>query len=209
MRVHEKYGGEEDMSSKQEIKFKIPAVMAHQLVTAVKKEKEKYQACPVEPDLVPQHEMAQGWGSVVAGYFLVEQAFKALLHIREQKPKKIHPLTKLFEQIKVADQSTLRKFYDDFKSCTDRTGKIFPFDSLDDFLRNLDFGSSEDQSPQGSLDWRYFLIAEGECKGIPTVSVEYMHEIVFACTMIIEEYCNGTEPTDWTKSGKYSNKRPI
>lgn len=197
------------MSSKQVIKFKCPAVMTHQLETALKKEKEKYLACPVKPDMVHEHEMAQGWGSVIAGYFLVEQAFKALLHIREQNPKRIHSLTKLFKQIVPEDRSILRKFYDDFKSYTDKDDYIFPFSSLDNFLYNLDFGNSKDQSALASIDWRYFLIAEGEGTGISTVSVEYLHEVAFACLMILEEYHNGSNPTDWTKKGKYSNKRPI
>ena len=51
---------------------------------ALDMEKDKLESCPVKRDLMPGAEVAQGWGFVVAGYFLVEQSFKALLHVREK-----------------------------------------------------------------------------------------------------------------------------
>ena len=47
------------------INFKDPLRMIAWLDTALKKEKEKYKKCPVIPDLVPGHEVAQAWGYVV------------------------------------------------------------------------------------------------------------------------------------------------
>ena len=69
------------MAANQTIDFKDPLWIITWLDTALKKEKEKYKKCPVMPDLIPGHVAAQGWGYVVAGYFLVEESFKALLHV--------------------------------------------------------------------------------------------------------------------------------
>ena len=63
------------MAANQTINFKDLSWVVTWLDTALKKEKEKYKKCPVMPDLVPDHQVAQGWGYVVAGYFLVEESF--------------------------------------------------------------------------------------------------------------------------------------
>ncbi|MYD25235.1 MAG: hypothetical protein F4X08_05435 [Gemmatimonadetes bacterium] len=73
------------MATKQIVGFKDPIWMMTGLDTALEKEQEKYKKCPVTPDLLPSHEVAQAWGYVVAGYFLVEESFKALLYVRGKK----------------------------------------------------------------------------------------------------------------------------
>ena len=80
------------------------------------KEKEKYERCPVVPDMVPGHESAQGWGFVVAGYFLVEESFKTLAHVREKSVPTKHSLTMLFELLDDGDRDTLREYYADFRA---------------------------------------------------------------------------------------------
>ena len=70
------------MTANQTINFKDPSLIATWLDTALSKEKEKYEKCPVMQDLVPDHQNAQGWGYALVGYFLLEQSFKALLYVR-------------------------------------------------------------------------------------------------------------------------------
>ena len=116
------------LKAKQSIDFKDPLWIVAWLDTALKKEKEKYSKCPVVPDMVPGHEVAQGWGYVVAGYFLVEESFKALLYVRGNKkvPTK-HSLSFLFDLLENNDKAVLREYYDDYR--TTMGGKIgaFPF----------------------------------------------------------------------------------
>ena len=82
----------------QTIDFKDPLWMTKWLDTALDKEKAKYKSCPVTPDVVPAHEVAQAWGYVVTGYFLVEESFKALLYLRGTKVPTKHSLTMLFDE---------------------------------------------------------------------------------------------------------------
>ena len=96
---------------KQAINFKDPSWILAWLDTALKKEKEKYKKCPVLPDKVPGHEAAQGWGYVVIGYFLVEEAFKALLHVREKEVPKEHALSILFGLLDQEDKLILCEYY--------------------------------------------------------------------------------------------------
>ena len=61
------------MPTNQTIDFKDPLLIVQWLDTALKKEKEKYKNCPVVPDIIPGQEAAQGWGYVVAGYYMKNQ----------------------------------------------------------------------------------------------------------------------------------------
>ena len=70
------------MTANKPIDFKDPSDIKIWLDTALKKEEEKYKKCSVRSDMVHDCVTAQGWGYVVVSYFLVEQAFKALLHVR-------------------------------------------------------------------------------------------------------------------------------
>ena len=86
------------MKNRQDTEFKDPPSIIVWLEAALDKEKEKHEACPVREYLVPGYVDSQGWGYVVTGYLLVEQAFKAIAHsYRETKVLKIHPLSGLFE----------------------------------------------------------------------------------------------------------------
>ena len=162
------------MEAKQSIDFKDPLWILEWLETALEKEKEKYEKCPVIPDMVGGVEVAQGWGYVVAGYFLVEESFKALLYVREKKVPRIHPLTTLFEKFDEADKTILREFYADYRASIGGKRGTFPVETLDDFLLNLDGDKKEQNKHVGSFDWRYFLIEEKKSQKMPLVSVDYL-----------------------------------
>ena len=78
------------MAANRTAAFKDPLWSTAWLEAALNKEREKYENCPVMPDMVPGYVDAQAWGYVVLGYFLVEESFKALLNIRGKKcPRRI------------------------------------------------------------------------------------------------------------------------
>ena len=198
--------GSAPLKPKQNIDFKDPLWIVAWLDTALEKEKEKYAKCPIIPDMVPGHDVAQGWGYVVAGYFLVEESFKALLYVRGNKkvPTK-HSLSCLFDMLENNDKIVLREYYDDYRSTMGGTIGAFPFQSLDEFLLNLDGDAN-----RGSFDWRYFLIEEKRSKVMPTVSVDYLHEIVYGCTRIVEYAHNGRfDPSRYTLSRRMRAKRKL
>ena len=179
------------------------------LDAALKKEQEKHKKCPVTPDMFPGYEMAQGWGYVVAGYFLVEESFKALLYVRrkEQVPKE-HSLATLFGALDPNDQKALREFYSDYRATIGGNIGAFPFQTLDAFLANLDGDENERGNHIGSFDWRYFLIEEAQTQPMPLVSVDYLHEIVYGCIRIIEYANNGHfEPSRYTHSWRMRGER--
>ena len=196
------------MSQKQTIDFKAPLWMVAWLDTALEKEKEKYEKCPVVRDHVPGHEAAQGWGYVVAGYSLAEQSFKALLHVRgeENVPKK-HSLSILFNLFGDDDKTILREYYTDYQATIGGSRGAFPFSSLDDFLVNLD-GARRGDDHIGSFDWRYFLIEEKKSQNMPLVSVDYLHEIAFGSTRIIEHaITHRSTPSQYTRTYRMRRER--
>ena len=193
----------------QTIDFKDPLRITAWLDTALKKEQEKYKKCPVMPDLVPGHEVAQAWGYVVAGYFLVEESFKALLYLRGKQVPLKHSLTMLFDLFEADDKETLHEFYTDYRETVGGRVGAFPFMTLDDFLANLD-GDPNNRGDDhiGSLDWRYFLIEEKRSQKMPTVSVEFLHEIAYGCICMVEHAHNGRfEPSRHTHSWRMQWKR--
>ena len=196
------------MAANKPIDFKDPLDITIWLDTALKKEKEKYEKCLVRPDMVHDYVTAQGWGYVVIGYFLVEQAFKALLHVRGKTVPKIHSLSDLFDLIGQEDKEILRECYIDFKMTIGGNTGQFPFKSLDDFLVNLDGDKDDRGNYIGSFVWRYFLIEENRSQEMPLVSVEYLHEIIFACIQIIR-FANsgGIEPSRHTRSWRMQEER--
>ena len=199
------------MKPEQNIDFKDPRWMMTWLDTALNKEKEKYVKCPIFPDMVPDYDAAQGWGYVVAGYFLAEQAFKALLYVRGCKkvPAK-HSLFILFDMMEENDKAVLREYYDDFRSASGGQIREFRFKTLDDFLRNLDGDRNKNGDYIGSFDWRYFLIEEKKSKVMPTVSVDYLHEIVFGCTRLVEHAHDGnSDPSRRTLSRRMLAERRL
>ena len=203
------------MAANKPIDFKDPLYITIGLDTALEKEKEKYEKCPVKPDMAHEHVTAQGWGYVVVGYFLVEQAFKALLHVRGKPVSKIHSLSDLFDLIGQEDKEALRECYTDFKMTIGGNTGQFPFKSLDDFLVNLDGDKDDRGNYIGSFVWRYFLIEENwsqeetkRSQAMPLVSIEYLHEIVFACIQIIR-FANsgGIGPSRHTRSWRMYRER--
>ena len=191
------------------IQFKEPSLVCEWLDTALAKEKEKYQKCPVIHDTVPEHESAQAWAYVVAGYFLLEEAFKVLLHIRgDQQVPTTHSLSTLFEKMDDGDKETLSKYYTDFKFSNDNGLGLFPFENLRVFLTNLDGSRNQHGNHIGSFEWRYFLIEEQQSPKMPIVSIEYMHEVVSGCIRIIKHAITGCfEPSQYTSSKEMRGKR--
>jgi len=201
--------GRQNVTGNQTINFKDPWWITAWLDTALKKEKEKYEKCPVVPDVVPGHDAAQGWGYVVTGYFLLEEAFKALLFARgKTKVSAIHSLSLLFNQLEVNDQDALREYYNDYRATTGGAIGAFPFKSLDGFLLNLDGDKNAGGNHIGSFDWRYFLIEEKRSKDMPIVGVDYLHEIAYGCIRTLEYACNRRfEPTRYTHSWRLRGQR--
>ena len=183
--------------AKQLIVFKDKLMITAWLDTALKKEREKYERCPVIPDAAPGHEAAQGWGYVVAGYFLLEQSLKALLYVRGKNVRPIHPLSSLFDECDQNDKRIIREYYVDFQATIGGNIGAFPLRDLDSFLANLD----GDDDRRGSFDWRYFLIEEKQSVEMPLVSVDYMHEVVYGVTRIVECAMSGHgNPRAYTRS---------
>ncbi len=157
--------------------------------------------------MVPGHEVAQGWGYVVAGYFLVEESLKALLFVRGNQtvPKK-HSLSTLFDMLENNDKAVLREYYDDYRNTMGGRIGTFPFHTLHEFLLNLD----GDKNRKGSFDWRYYLIEEKSSNVMPTVSVDYLHEIVYGCTRIVEHaHYRRSDPSRSTLSRRMHAKRKL
>ena len=166
------------------ITHKPPLFIWAWLDTALKKEWEKFASCPVTPDLAPGHELAQGWAYVVAGYSLIEQSLKAILHVRGRKPRKTHSLSVLFADLPAEDQAVLGAYYDDFRHTFEGMGS-FPLKTIDEFLVNLDGTKNSRGQHVGSFDWRYFLTEEGSGGSMPIVSINVMHEIVYGCVQVV------------------------
>ena len=191
--------------AKQNIDFKDPLYMAAWLDGALKKEKEKYEKCPVTPDMVPGYADAQAWGYIVTGYSLAEQSFKALLYLRGKEVQHGHSLSTLFNSFddNDNDKEILREYYTDYRATIGGNRGEFRFKSLDDYLVNLD---SDTGSNQGSLAWRYYLIEE--VPKMPFVSVDYLHEVVFGCIKIVKHAKNGRfEPLQYTHSWRMRRER--
>ena len=196
------------MTGRQAIRFKDRTWVLAWLDTALKKEKEKYAKCPVAPDKVPGHEAAQGWGYVVAGYSLVEQSFKALLHLRERNVPAKHSLSTLFDLLARSDRDIIREYYADYKATAEEGLRAFPFDTLDDFLRNLDGDTTKRGDHIGSFDWRYFLIEEHRSQRMPLVSVDYLHEVAYGCIQTVQNRITGDgDPNQHTKSHRMRRTR--
>ena len=194
-------------NTKSAVKFKSPTLMVAWLDTALKKEREKYRNSPLLPDMVPGNEAAQGWAYVVIGYFLVEEAFKALLHVRGKEVPKVHALSVLFGLIDQSDRSILREYFDDYKATADLELRRFPFDTIEDFLENLDADRNERGDYIGSFDWRYFLIEQMQSRNMPLVSVDYLHEVTYGLTRIVEWIVHGrSHPSHYTHSSRLRRK---
>ena len=190
------------------IEHKVPLHMLVYIRAALEKEKEKYQKCPVLPDLAPGFVDASGWSYVVTGYVLVEQSYKALLRVREKEVPRGHSLSSLFSLLDDCDIEWLREFYVDYRETIGGIRGEFPFACIDDFLTNLDGDTNERGEHIGSFDWRYFLIEEKRSREMPTVSIDYLHEIVFGCTQILKFLSNGRyDPSEFTHSWRLREER--
>ena len=174
------------------IAYKDPLNVRAWLDTALKKEWKKYATTPVTPDMVPGHELAQAWGYVVAGYFLIEQGLKGVLYVRGIEPPKTHALSVLFAELSAKDQDVLRAYYDDFHHMFPGM-RSFPLATLDEFLANLDGVQNSRGHYIGSFEWRYFLTEEGSGASMPLVSINIMHEVVYGCVQLVGSIDKGAD----------------
>lgn len=119
----------------------------------------------------------------------------------ENKIPTVHSLSVLSNQLEVADQEVFCEYYNDYKATIGGRVGTFPFNPLDEFLFNLDGEKNTHGDHIGSFDWRYYLIEEKCSKEMLTVSVDYLHEIVYGCIRIVEYASNRRfEPTRYTRS---------
>lgn len=179
--------------------YKKPQEVLIWLDVALKKEREKYAATPVISDMIPDHDVAQAWGYVVAGYFLIEQGLKAVLFVHGGKPPQIHRLSPLFGQLPAEDQDVLRMYYDDFRQAFPGMN-LFPLATLDKFLENLDGG----QNGRGHFDWRYFPTEASGGMSMPLVSIDVMHETVRGCVQLVRSIIVGPNNRSDDKVDRYT-----
>ena len=198
------------MKGTQKISFKDPRRILMWLNAALKHERLKYERAPVTPDLMPEYEMAQGWGYVVAAYSLLEQSLKAQLHMRGKQVPTKHSLTILFDLFKPGDKDVLREYYSDYRATADGMG-AFPLKTLDEFINNLDGDPNKRGDDRiGSFDWRYSPIEEAKSQTMPTVSIEYLHEIIYGCNQMVHATHQGTfDPSMYTNSWRMHRQRNI
>lgn len=178
------------------ITYKKPLDVRAWLKTALRMEWQKYSATPVTPDWLPGNELAQAWGYVLAGYFLIEQGLKAILHVCDVEPPKIHALSVLFKDLPAEHQDVLRTYYDDFRHTFPGMAS-FPLATLDEFLVNLDGARDNRGAYIGSFDWRYFLTEERSSTSMPHVSVNIMHEIVYGCVQLLRSIDKEDDEADF------------
>ena len=197
------------MTNNQKISFKESRRISTWLDAALKHEKKKYKCVSVTPDYVPEYEMSQGWGYVVAAYSLLEQSLKALLHMRGKPVPMKHSLTILFGLLEDDDKDILREYYSDYKATAGSGLAAFPYMTLDDFLENLDGDpNTRGDDRIGSFDWRYFLIEETRSQTMPTVSIDYLHEIIYGCNQVVASaHENKFDPSKYTNSWRMQRQR--
>ena len=148
---------------------------------ALEQEKEKNNQCPVLPDMAADYVNAGGWGYVVAGYSLLEQALKYLLHTRGKSPQRGHALHPLFRRLPPKDREVLIEYYEDFR--VNRPDlRNYPLKDVNGFLKELD-----GKAGSASFDWRYFLIESNENGVLPHLSIDFLHEVAYGAIRLIEE----------------------
>ena len=113
----------------------------------------------------------------------------------------------------MTDQDVLREYYLDFRATIGGNLARFPFPALDEFLTNLDGDpNTRGDDYLGSFDWRYFLIENERSREMPTVSVEYLHEVAYGAVQILEHAQGGADdPRDCTRSFRlrWSRERAV
>ena len=198
------------VSNDRKIDFKEPLEILMWLDAALKQEKLKYEKTPVGRDVSPDYEMAQGWGYVVAGYSLLEQSFKALLHVRGKQVPMKHSLGILFSLFEPGDRDVLREYYADYRA-TARGMGAFPFETLDEFIENLDGDANRQGTDRvGSFDWRYSPIERAQSRTMPTVSIDCLYEIIYGCIRIVEAVHTGKyDPSRSTNSWRMHRQREL
>ena len=198
------------MNNGSKIRFKDPDRILVWIDSALKHEKLKYEKAPVTRDLIPEYEMGQGWGFVVAAYSLLEQSMKALIHLRGNRDVPIkHSLTILFDLFETKDKEALREFYSDYRA-TANGMDAFAFATLDEFIENLDGDPNRRGDDRiGSFDWRYSPIEEARSQTMPTVSIDFLHEIIRGCYWMASavHHDRDFDPLRFTNSWLMQNER--
>ena len=182
------------MTTNQKIQFIEPQDIIMRLDAALETEREKYRQFPIPPDMAPYYREARAWGYVIAGYFLLEESFKALLHLRNIEVPRKHSLTMLFDLFEPDDKDILREYYSDYCATIDGHVASLPFATLDEFLENLDGDPNQRGSDYvGSFDWRYLLIEETKSQNMPFISIHYLHEVARGSINIIKYIHRGNK----------------
>lgn len=157
------------------------------LDVALRLERRKYDTFPIQRDLVVDYEYYQGWGYVVVAYFLLEKALKLLLYQTRAKDDTTHTLHEdLYAELPEVERALLCAYYDDLRGVLAFEKQMdFPYETLPDFLSELD-GVKEHGRYVGSFDWRYYLIEHPKGETLPTVSIEFLHEVTYGCLRVTE-----------------------
>ena len=186
------------------IKFKDSSDTSKWLEAALESEWRKYASNPIHRDFIAEFNYAQAWGSIVAGYFLLEQSLKALLHKCGYEIGKTHVLYCLFSLLPDKQKNILRLHYSDFVKSFPGLGKNTSND-IDGYLKNLDGNQSN-----GSFSWRYFLIEEPPDNKLPFIEINLIHEIVYSICAVHREYENADYKHDEdTYSARLAHHRRV
>ena len=154
---------------------------------ALRLERRKYDRFPIQRDLVVDYEYYQGWGYVVVAYFLLEKALKLLLYQTRGNDDTTHTLHEdLYRKLPDVEKALLCAYYDDLRGVLAFEKQMaFPYETLPDFLSELD-GVKDQGRYVGSFDWRYYLIEHPKGQTLPTVSIEFLHEVIYGCLRVTE-----------------------
>ncbi|MYH10708.1 MAG: hypothetical protein F4143_11515 [Gemmatimonadales bacterium] len=166
------------------------------LERALKMERLKHAAVPVEGDLVPQFVSASAWGYVTAAYMLIEQALKTLLDQTigfdsgrlPASLRDTHNLKTLFDRLDSDDKKVLEDLYRDYWLTEDAGSRGFALDELGAFLGHLDEG-------RGSISWRYSLTEEiATIPQLGPVYLEHMWETIRCVVGVTRHHAMGYRP---------------
>lgn len=191
-----------DKKEEEKVEYFDKTMMWHNIDTALKAERRKYQESPPKADMFSFHTVIQHWGYVIAAYFLIEQGMKALLVKREKKVEFIHNLSDIYNELEPEEKKIINEYYQDFLKTTGEEVKDSEIRTAQKYLDHLD-GRTQGKKRKGSMDWRYLLIESNASREMPKISISLMHEIALACVLLINE----RGPEEWTHSHRLHSYR--
>lgn len=186
----------------EKVEYFDKTMLWHNMNTALKAERRKYQESPPKADMIPLHTVIQYWGYVTAAYFLIEQGMKALLVKRGEKVEFTHNLNEIYNALEPEERQIINEYYTDFLKTTGEEVKDIQIRTAQKYLDHLD-GRTQGGKRKGSMDWRYLLIESHANREMPKISINLMHEIALACVLLIKEH----RPEEWTHSHRLHSSR--